>query len=153
MQIIGKDGADMDEVYFKSTESLFGLFRRGFPNLFFCGASQASLTANQLHSMDTFATHIAYIIKESQKRSGKDVTVIEPTNEAQDDWADQVAAQALGLSGMTGCTPNYLNAEGSLDKLLASMGPEEQRKMMRAQLWGRGINHYGDVRIFSSLCT
>jgi hypothetical protein len=48
------------------------------------------------------------------------------------------------MSGMGGCTPNYLNLEGELDKLL-SKGPEVQAKMMRGQVWGRGINHYAEV--------
>jgi cation diffusion facilitator CzcD-associated flavoprotein CzcO len=142
--ITGKDSLDMDAVYQEEISTLHGLCRAGFPNLFFAGASQASLTANQIMSMDTFAKHIGYVIMEGQRKAGTAGAIIESTQAAQDDWGDQVAAVALGMSGMGGCTPNYLNLEGELDKLL-SKGPEVQAKMMRGQIWGRGINHYVEV--------
>jgi cation diffusion facilitator CzcD-associated flavoprotein CzcO len=144
ISITGKDGLDMDSAYQEEISTLHGLCRAGFPNLFFAGASQASLTANQIMSMDTFAKHIGYVIIEGQRKAGTAGAIIESTQAAQDDWGDQVAAVALGMSGMGGCTPNYLNLEGELDKLL-SLGPEVQAKMMRGQIWGRGINHYVGV--------
>ena len=142
--ITGKDGLDMDAAFQEEISTLHGLCRAGFPNLFFAGASQASLTANQIMSMDTFAKHIGYVIMEGQRKAGTAGAIIESTQAAQDDWGDQVASVALGMSGMGGCTPNYLNLEGELDKLL-SKGPEVQAKMMRGQVWGRGINHYVEV--------
>jgi cation diffusion facilitator CzcD-associated flavoprotein CzcO len=142
--ITGKDGLNMDAAFQEEISTLHGLCRAGFPNLFFAGASQASLTANQIMSMDTFAKHIGYVIMEGQRKAGTAGAIIESTQAAQDAWSDQVAAAALGLAGMGGCTPNYLNLEGELDKL-ASLGPEVQAKMMRGQIWGRGINNYVEV--------
>jgi cation diffusion facilitator CzcD-associated flavoprotein CzcO len=139
--VTGKDNVDMASAFVEEIATLHGLFSRNFPNLFFSGMPQTALTANQIHNMDTYARHITYMIMEAQRRTGVSNPIIEPTKEAQDDWAEQVAVAARGLSGMAGCTPNYLNMEGEMDKLLA-LGPEVQAKMMRGQIWGRGINHY-----------
>ncbi|KAF2098857.1 flavin-binding monooxygenase-like family protein [Rhizodiscina lignyota] len=139
--VIGKDGLDMDAEFQREVSTLHGLTRKDFPNLFFTGVAQASLTANQIHNMDTYSNHIVYMIMNAQRKANSGDVVIEPEQKAQDEWGDQVAANALGLSGMAGCTPNYLNAEGGLDKMLA-LGPEVQAKMMRGQIWGRGINGY-----------
>jgi cation diffusion facilitator CzcD-associated flavoprotein CzcO len=141
ISITGKDGRDMAGAFVEEIATLHGLVSRNFPNLFFSGMPQAALTANQIHNMDTYARHIVYMIMESQRQSGTSNPVIEPTKEAQDEWGDQVAVAALGMSGMAGCTPNYLNMEGELDKLLAQ-GPEVQAQMMRGQIWGKGINDY-----------
>jgi cation diffusion facilitator CzcD-associated flavoprotein CzcO len=144
IKITGRDGLDMDAAFQEEISTLHGLCRAGFPNLFFAGAPQASLTANQIMSMDTFARHIGYVIMEGQRKAGTAGAIIESTQAAQDAWGDQVAAVALGLAGNTGCTPNYFNLEGELDRL-ASLGPEVQAKMMRGQIWGRGINNYVEV--------
>ncbi|KAH8900833.1 FAD/NAD(P)-binding domain-containing protein [Thozetella sp. PMI_491] len=141
--ITGKDGLDMDTA-FQELSTLHGLCRAGFPNMFFAGSSQASLTANQIMSMDIFAQHSAYILTEGQRMAGTPNAVIESTQAAEDDWGNQVAAASGGMSAMVGCTPNYFNLEGELDKL-HSMGPEVQAKMKKGGLWGRGINHYAGV--------
>jgi hypothetical protein len=141
IKVTGKDGRDMADSFVEEIATLHGLVSRNFPNLFFSGMPQAALTANQIHNMDTYARNIVYMIMEAQRKSGVPDPIIEPTKEAQDEWGDQVATAALGMSGMAGCTPNYLNMEGELDKLLAQ-GPEVQAQLMRGQIWGRCINHY-----------
>ncbi|KAI9172829.1 FAD/NAD(P)-binding domain-containing protein [Paramyrothecium foliicola] len=144
LTIEGKDGIDMNAAFEEEISTLHGLCRAGFPNMFWAGAAQASLTANQIMSMDAFAEHVAYILLEAQRKSGSSRTIIESTQAAQDDWGDQTASVALGMSAMVGCTPNYLNFEGDMDRVLAE-GPEMQPRIMRSGLWGRGINHYKDV--------
>ncbi|KAH7320653.1 monooxygenase [Stachybotrys elegans] len=141
IDITGTDGLNMDAAFAEDVQTLHGVCRSSFPNMFFAGSAQASLTANQIMSMDCFAKHVAYMIMESQRRLGTGRALIEPTQAAQEDWGNQAAAASLSMSGMVGCTPNYLNNEGDVDKLRA-LGPEVQAKISRAGIWGRGINHY-----------
>jgi cation diffusion facilitator CzcD-associated flavoprotein CzcO len=138
--ITGKDGIDMDLAFQQEVSTLHGLVRAGFPNLFFSGVAQASLSGNIIYNADFFAKHVAYVLHEAQRQGG-DAT-IESTRAGEDAWGAQVAAHSLGLSGMGGCTPSYLNGEGALDKIVAEAPPEVQTKMMRGQIWGRGVNHY-----------
>jgi cation diffusion facilitator CzcD-associated flavoprotein CzcO len=144
INIVGKDGTSMPRGLGKELGTLHGLCSAGFPNMFFMGGPQASLTVNQIMSMDSFARHIAGIVTEGQRMLGSPRTVVESTKDAERDWGDQIAALAVGSSAMLGCTPSYLNAEGNLDKILAEQ-PEEAAEMMRHGLWARGILHYLDA--------
>jgi cation diffusion facilitator CzcD-associated flavoprotein CzcO len=144
IKVIGKDGLNMNDEFAKGISTLHGLCSKGFPNLFFTGAAQTSLTANQIMSMNTFAQHVAYVITEAERLSNSSHVIIEPTKAAEDEWGDRVAEVALGMSAMIGCTPNYFNLEGESDKPF-TQGPEAQAKARRAQMWGRGINHYASI--------
>jgi hypothetical protein len=130
----------MDSSFAQGVSTLHGLYKEGFPNLFFSGVAQASLSGNVLYNADVFAKHVAYVLQGAQQKGG-DSPLIEPTKAAEAAWGDQVAANSLGLAGMGGCTPSYLNAEGALNKL-ADAPPEIQAAVARGQIWGRGVNHY-----------
>ena len=79
---------------------------------------QAGAAANNVFLLEIMATHIAYIISEAtRKAQGGKKAVVEPTADAQEQWAMQIMAGAVTLAGMSGCTPSYLNKEGETDRL------------------------------------
>ena len=141
VSIKGKDGLDMDSAFAQGVSTLHGLYKEGFPNLFFSGVAQASLSGNIVYNADFFAKHVAYVLHAAQQKGG-DGILIEPTKAAEASWGDLVAAYSLGLGGMGGCTPSYLNGEGALDKMMSAAPPEIQAAIARGQIWGRGVNHY-----------
>lgn len=121
--------------------SLHGLVAHHFPNLFYNGLSQAGVGVNQVQRLDEQSKQIAYTIREAEKRHGGKKTIIEPTDEACEDWGNQVAGRAHLMGAMANCTPGYLNSEGAVDK----MTPEMQMAMARATIWGSGYLSYAKV--------
>jgi cyclohexanone monooxygenase len=60
---------------------------------------------------DEQARHIAYIVKETQKRDG---VTVQPTQETQDAWVDLInKLQVNNRAFLEACTPGYYNNEGS----------------------------------------
>ncbi|KIV98449.1 hypothetical protein, variant 2 [Verruconis gallopava] len=141
VRITGRDGIDMGKAFDDEVSTLHGLMRAGFPNLFFSGIAQASLSGNVVYNADVFARHVAYILSTAQQRHGAGA-LIESTQLAEQAWGDLVATYSVGLAGMGGCTPSYLNSEGGLDKMMQTAPPEALAKIVRSGLWGRGVNHY-----------
>jgi hypothetical protein len=45
------------------------------------------------------------------------------------------------MAAMIGCTPNYFNLEGDIDRA----PPEEHMRMARSGLWGHGIENLVDL--------
>lgn len=148
IEIVGVGGVSMDHVWPEGgVRTLHGLFKRAFPNLFFTGPVQSGLTVNDPFVLDIKATHTAYIISEALSRYVRKVKV-EPTQEAQEDWATRVAAASAGkLVTRIGCTPSMFNGEGTLDKIIQNASPEQRLEMTKAGLWGKGILDYEAVLI------
>ncbi|MBL4865156.1 MAG: hypothetical protein JKY67_02120, partial [Pseudomonadales bacterium] len=87
-----------------------GLFTHGFPNCFLMGMTQTGLTPNYPHGLDEQASHIAHVIKHAKDSNN---SRIEATQEAEDEWVQQVIAKArLGARFFAECTPGYYNNEG-----------------------------------------
>lgn len=157
LHLVGAEGQTLDEHYQeKGFSSLHGLATRGFPNLFFPGASQGggklrksdfvsrkSLTdyrtasPNWTFLLDNAATHSAYIMAEAGKRARR--PVVQPTAEAEEEWANQILAGAATFASIAGCTPSYFNKEGEASK---AKPMEEQIKSARAAPWSKGILDY-----------
>jgi hypothetical protein len=64
---------------------------------------------------------------------------IEPTAEAEEEWAGQILYRAAAFAGVAGCTPSYINKEGEVDRISK---PGDQVKAARATIWGEGITSY-----------
>ena len=111
--------------------------------MFYNGLSQAGVGVNQVQRLDEQSMHIAHIIREAEKKTNnKDKkTIIEPTDEACEDWGNQVAGRAHLMGTMANCTPSYFNSEGAADK----MTPEQQGAMARASIWGSGYLSYAKI--------
>ena len=90
--------------------------------------------------LDTLSSHNAYIVAEASKKIGGR-PVVQPTEEAEDEWGLLIMSTALIFAGLTGCTPSYMTREGEVDR----MDADEQMKAALTSIWGRGIEGYMDV--------
>jgi cyclohexanone monooxygenase len=113
VDVIGRGGVHYDDVRRRGLKTLHGFCTRGFPNLFSIGISQNAFSVNMTSMFDDQARHIAYIVAEAIARGARSV---EPTEEAQEAWAAQLASPSTGGDGGGGflksCTPGYYNNEG-----------------------------------------
>ncbi len=111
--LVGKEGLKLSDKWADGMRSLHGLHTRGFPNLFIISNAQAAFTTNFPHAMDESAQHISYIV--NQCLSGN-ISTIEPSEEAEADWVQEIIAQArLSEHYQASCTPGYYNNEGKPD--------------------------------------
>ena len=109
--IIGRGGVALSDYWASGVRSLHGFVSHGFPNCFFMGLTQNSLTVNFPHMLDEQARHIGYILQESIARQAQ---VVEPTPEAERAWATAVQHTALHNERfLAECTPGYYNNEGN----------------------------------------
>ena len=108
--VTGKDGIKLSEKWADGMRSLHGLHVRGFPNLFVMSNSQAAFTTNFPHAMDASAKHIGYILN---KCRDENITTIEPTEEAEDEWVEEIMSLSrYNEDFLVSCTPGYYNNEG-----------------------------------------
>ncbi|PYI36982.1 monooxygenase [Aspergillus indologenus CBS 114.80] len=141
ISVFGRAGRSMDEKWAQSPLTLHGVATNGFPNMFFSGVGQTSFFPVYTATLDTCAKHVAFIISECIKRQSSGKTTIEVTQDAETAWAQRVQAVAPALAAMAGCTPSYLNAEGSLD----GVSMEERMKLAASSRWPHGMNDWMDV--------
>ncbi|KAF2265468.1 FAD/NAD(P)-binding domain-containing protein [Lojkania enalia] len=142
MNIIGRNGVSMNEEWARNGPSTqHGVLDHNFPNLFLSGPWQASISGNNLFSVDVLAKHSAYILAEAKRRAGRKPFSVTTTAAAAENWGTQVLMHSAPMAAITGCTPNYFNIEGDLDRA----PPNMQMIMARSGLWGHGIEDF--VRI------
>ncbi|OGE52253.1 hypothetical protein PENARI_c010G08037 [Penicillium arizonense] len=144
ISVTGRHGLKMDDKWGNGLATLHGVMTRDMPNLFFPGTSQAGGCANMTYSLDQSATHVAYILSKAKESASKKYPVmskviIEPTAEAEEDWAMQVVSRAAALRGIAGCTPGYLNGHGMFGQPSSA---EDMMKLARLAIWGEGIASY-----------
>jgi len=72
------------------------MMSRGFPNQFFTGFTQASVSANTTAMFEQQGSHIACIIKEALARGA---ATVEPSRQAQDEWLRIIRETPTGNSG------------------------------------------------------
>ena len=140
MTVNGRAGRDMD-IFNEHGDlfSLHGIVSRGFPNLFWTGPLQAAANASNTFLLDNLATHVSYIMNEAmQKADNGKGPAVEPTAEAQESWANEIASGAMTFAAMSGCTPSYYNREGMADQ----MTMEEKMKAARHSVWPNGFENY-----------
>lgn len=140
MTITGRDGLSMEDKWEQGPQTLHGVITRGFPNLLMSGYTQAGATVNIVHCMDILAKHASYMINSARKQLGvaqHQKVVIEPTEQAEEQWAMMVASNAFAYAAVPGCTPGAIrDAEGEFAE---ADTPEEQLKMAKGLPWGLGI--------------
>jgi cation diffusion facilitator CzcD-associated flavoprotein CzcO len=127
--VVGKNGLKLSDKWADGMRTLHGLHTRGFPNLFIISNSQAGFTTNFPHAMDNAARHIGYILN---RAADEQATTIEPTQEAEDAWVDEiVAVSRFAEAFQESCTPGYYNNEGQPNPKSVQNGP-----------YGKGSNPY-----------
>lgn len=112
--IEGRGGQSLYTYWADGYRTLHGVMTHGFPNQFFTGYVQGGFFATTTHQFGRQGYHIAYIIKEALAR---DVTRVEPTLQAQDDWVDLIRSTAIDISFLQHeCPPSYFNNDGDTSK-------------------------------------
>jgi len=149
MNAIGRNGRTLDQKWADGIATLYGLQSNGFPNLFWLGLGQASLTSNQTYILDELCEHLAHLfggmLKRLQKEGGdksdpsnKYPFTVEPSIDAEEDWTREVVSRAGALAPLSSCPPGYFNDEGEALRL-AEKGQEAQQKAARGSTWGTGF--------------
>ena len=109
-QVSGIDGITLSEKWKDGLATFHGIHSKGFPNSFFYGPGQGPMTANFTHSLDEQSAHVAYILKQLDK---KNMNYVEASEEAESDWINTIISKARNMqSFQEACTPGYYNNEG-----------------------------------------
>ena len=107
----GRNGLELTDLWADSPKTLHGFYTAGFPNLFHMGVGHNTLTLNFPHLLDWQSHHIADLIALADERSA---AVIEPTEEAQEQWCQTIRDHLLDNEQFrVECTPGYYNGEGT----------------------------------------
>jgi hypothetical protein len=108
--VAGRDGKSIYDHWADGPKTLHGTMTHGFPNQFYVGYIQGGLNASVTEQFGRQGYHIAYIISETLKRGA---TVVEPSNEAQDQYVRHFEELEIDLSEFQRqCPPSYFNNEG-----------------------------------------
>lgn len=142
MTIIGRNGISMREAWGNTgPQTLHGVIDSRFPNLFLSGPSQVSIGVNYRFSVEQIAKHAAYILAEARDRANGRPFAIGTTEEAAENWGNQIMSRAGAFGAVYGCTPGYFNLEGEIERI----PPEIQPQFARSGLLGSGIEHYVSI--------
>ena len=89
--------------------TVFGIHSKGYPNLFVMGGYQASFQFNLTYMLQTQGDHIAECIA-YVRENGFDT--IDPTEETEEWWVQEVIENRGKTTRNEECTPGYYNFEG-----------------------------------------
>ena len=117
-QIVGKGGLDLEDKYADGIRTVLGIHTHGFPNLFIMGGYQASFQFNLTDMLQTQGDHIAECI-DYVRRNG--LLTMDPTDEAEEWWVQEVIKHRGKTSRNRDCTPGYYNNEHLGLLLVAAM--------------------------------
>lgn len=108
--IEGRGGVSLYDHWRDGPVTLHGTMTHRFPNQFYIGYIQGALNASVTEQFGQQGRHSAYIIAEALKR---DITAVEPTRAAQDDYVQRFNDIAVDLSEFqASCPPSYFTNEG-----------------------------------------
>jgi cyclohexanone monooxygenase len=97
------------------------------------GLTQTGFTPNFTLMIHEQAQHIAYLITET---TGRDATVIETSQQAEDDWQAEMERTALFTRDFVeACTRGYYNIEGHLS----------DNTGLRASIYGAGSEAFFQI--------
>ncbi|WYZ35069.1 hypothetical protein EsH8_I_001345 [Colletotrichum jinshuiense] len=161
IKVYGRNGLDMDTKWAhpQGQSTLHGLISRDFPNFLFPGPNQMGAAPNGTYQRDQLGQHFAYMATTAAQKHletyekadqqpvskyGKYNVVIEPTSEAEEDWAKAVTQHAVRFSAMKGCTPNYMITPEEQEAHAKQDRSQLQRKA-RGALWGKGVADYMSI--------
>ncbi|OAL45746.1 FAD/NAD(P)-binding domain-containing protein [Pyrenochaeta sp. DS3sAY3a] len=141
VEVYGRNGLSLDEKWVTGgPATLHGYATSAFPNLFFSGASQATITGNNIWMLSLIAQHISYIVSEAQKRVGRGKrAIIEVTKDAEEEHSAAILKRAPYFSSLAGCTPGYFNTYGEGANVT---DPVEKTKRARGGTWSQGTLNF-----------
>ena len=109
-EVIGRDNVTLSQKWADQMSSLHGFYTRGFPNCFFMGLTQGTLTPNFTHMLTEQSNHIAYVIQHAMETEARTVEV---SAEAEAGWVELFRSKAMNNAKFQAeCTPGYYNNEG-----------------------------------------
>lgn len=108
-EVYGRDGQSLSDYWADGMRTFHGFHSYGFPNCFHMGLTQTGLAPNFTYMLEGQATHIAHIIQEMAQR---DLTCVEATPTAEQDWVNLVHQPNFMSDYLAHCTPGYYNNEG-----------------------------------------
>ncbi len=108
-RIVGRNGLDLEDKYADGIRTLLGIHTHGFPNLFIMGGYQASFQFNLTDMLQTQGDHIAECIDYVRQH---DYRSMDPTQDAEAWWVQEVIRHRGKTSRNRDCTPGYYNFEG-----------------------------------------
>ncbi|KAL5444733.1 hypothetical protein PMIN07_003324 [Paraphaeosphaeria minitans] len=147
VKVHGRNGYSLDKKWDTiGAATLHGYLTNGFPNLFFSGTSQATITGNNTMMLNFVAQHVTYMISEAKRRAGSNKrAIIEVTREAEEAHTAEVVKRAPYFSAIAGCTPGYFNGYG-----VVAADPATKQKAARGATWSEGtrsfLKYIGDWR-------
>lgn len=148
IEVFGRNGLSLDEKWRKNgAATLHGYATNAFPNLFFSGTSQATITGNNVFMLGLIARHVVHWILEAERRVGEEKrAIVEVTRKAEEAHSAEIVKRAPFFSSLAGCTPGYFNGHGQQ----ASENPVEKKKQARSVVWAEGtvsfLEHIGKWR-------
>jgi len=108
----GRDGRSIYTHWADGPKTLHGTMTHGFPNQFYIGYIQGGLNASVTEQFGKQGQHIAHVISAVLKRGA---AVVEPSQEAQDEYVRHFEAMEIDLSEFQAqCPPSYFNNEGEV---------------------------------------
>jgi cation diffusion facilitator CzcD-associated flavoprotein CzcO len=107
--IVGKDEINLADKYSEGIRTLLGIHTAGYPNLFIMGGYQASFQFNLTDMLQTQGDHIAACIDYVRSNGYQ---TIDPTDEAEEWWVQEVISHRGKTNRSEECTPGYYNMEG-----------------------------------------
>lgn len=137
VNVTGRNGQSLDEKWqANGAATLHGYATNRFPNLFFSGTSQATITGNNIFMLGLIARHIAYMIDRAERRVGPgNRAIIEVDREAEEAHTREILQRAPFFSVLAGCTPGYFNSHGDSVNIT---DPKEKEKRAKAVTWSEG---------------
>jgi cation diffusion facilitator CzcD-associated flavoprotein CzcO len=109
-KVEGRGGKSIYDHWADGPKTMHGTMTHGFPNQFYIGYIQGGLNASVTEQFGQQGHHIASIISQVLKRGA---TVVEPSQEAQDEYVQHFETMQVDLSEFTlSCPPSYFNNEG-----------------------------------------
>lgn len=143
VDIIGRHGKSLDEKWQTTgPATLHGFATNGFPNLFFSGSSQATITGNNVMMLGLIADHVTYMIGEAERRVGQGKrAIIEVTKEAEEGHTAEILRRAPFFASLAGCTPGYFNGHGDAASLT---DPQAKLRRARGATWSEGTLSFLD---------
>jgi cation diffusion facilitator CzcD-associated flavoprotein CzcO len=143
VNIIGRGGLSLDQKWTaQGAATLHGYASSGFPNLFFSGTNQATITGNNIFMLGLIAKHVIHWIQGAEKRVGNgERAIIEVTQEAEEAHTAEILKRAPFFAALAGCTPGYFNSYGEAASIT---DPDEKVKRARGSTWSEGTRSFLD---------
>ncbi|KAF9893918.1 hypothetical protein FE257_008889 [Aspergillus nanangensis] len=143
IQIYGRGGQSLNDKWLSNgAATLHGYATHGFPNLFFTGTNQATITGNNVFMLGLIAQHVAYFISQAERQIGPGKrAIIEVTQEAEEAHTAEILRRSAFYSAQVGCTPGYFNGYGEGTRIT---DPEEKVKRARGSAWSEGTVSFLD---------